>query len=61
MVPVLLDDSKMQRINMRFVATAWENRGPEIIVSQAFMALPLRFKEAAIWHEVGHVHYEQFP
>jgi hypothetical protein len=25
---------------------------------QAFMALPLSFRESEIWHEVGHIHYE---
>jgi hypothetical protein len=58
MVPVLLDDPLMQRISMRFLATSWGSRGPEIIVSDAFMALPMNFREAAIWHEVGHIHHE---
>jgi hypothetical protein len=57
-VPVRLADSLMQRISMRFVATSWGERGPEIMVSKAFMALPMNFREAAIWHEVGHIHYE---
>jgi len=58
MVPVLLDDSEMQRISMRFLATSWGRRGPEIMVNNAFMALPMNFREAAIWHELGHIHYE---
>jgi hypothetical protein len=57
-VPLLLDDALMQRINMRFLATSWGNRGPEITVSDAFMALPLNFREAGIWHEIGHIHHE---
>src|SRR3972149_3742765 len=58
MVPILLDDAQMQRISMRFLVTSWGDRGPEIIVSHTFMALPLSFREAALWHEIGHIHYE---
>jgi hypothetical protein len=57
-VPLLLDDSMIKKINMRFLATSWSNRGPEIVVSKGFMALPLTFREAGIWHEIGHIHHE---
>ena len=59
-VPVYLDDPKMQSINMRFLVSSWGNQGPFILVSQAFMALPLTFKETGIWHEIGHIHFEHF-
>lgn len=58
MIPVRLDDFEMRRSSMRFLASSWGRGGPEIVVSNAFMALPINFREAAIWHEVGHIHYE---
>jgi hypothetical protein len=57
-VPVLLDDALMKQICMRFLVTSLGSRGQEIIVSEAFMILPRTFREAAIWHEMGHVHHE---
>lgn len=57
MVPVLLDDELMKRISMRFLATLWGNLGSEITISEAFRALPKDFREAGIWHEMGHIHH----
>jgi hypothetical protein len=57
-VPLLLDDALMQKINMRFLATSWGDRGPKITISFAFMTLPLNFREVGIWHEIGHIYYE---
>ena len=58
LVPVMLDDELMQRISMRYLATSWNNLGPQIIASRAFTTLPQNFKDAGIWHEMGHVHHE---
>jgi Zn-dependent protease with chaperone function len=58
MIPVRLDDIEMQRSSMRFLASSWGRGGPEIVVSSAFLALQINLREAAIWHEVGHIHYE---
>lgn len=59
-IHILLDDELMERISMRFVATSWGDRGPEIHVSSAFMTLSRELREAGIWHEVGHVHYKHY-
>lgn len=58
MVPVLLDDDKMKQICMRFLVTSWGIRGPEITVSKAFGDLQQDFREAGIWHEIGHIHHQ---
>jgi hypothetical protein len=55
---ILFDEALMQKISMRFLVSSWGSQGPEITVSRAFMDLPRAFREAAIWHEIGHVHYE---
>jgi hypothetical protein len=52
------DDNLMKRINMRFMVSSWEDQGPIIHVSSAFMSLPRSIGEAGIWHEVGHIHFE---
>ena len=52
------DDNLMKRINMRFMVSSWEDQGPIIHVSSAFMNLPRSIGEAGIWHEVGHIHFE---
>lgn len=57
-VPVLLDDELMQRISMRYLVSSWDDQGPQIIVSRAYTSLPQPYKEAGIWHEIGHVHHE---
>ena len=57
-VPILLDDALMNRISMRFLVSHWNSLGPEILVSCAFMDLPLQFREAGVWHEMGHIHHE---
>jgi len=57
-VDILLDDRLMKRIKMRFLASQWDSTGPKILVSNAFMVIPRSFREAGIWHEVGHIHHE---
>ena len=57
-VPVLVDDELMTRISMRFLVTSWGSRGPAITASKDFTALGREFKEAGIWHEMGHIHHE---
>ena len=57
-VPILLDDAQLTQANMRFLLHHWTDRGPEILTSSAFMNLPQRWREAGIWHEMGHVHHE---
>lgn len=59
-VPILLDDELMKRASMRFLVSSWNSRGPEITVSEVFMTLRQDFKEAGIWHEMGHIHHEHF-
>jgi hypothetical protein len=57
-VPVLLDDELMQQIGMRFLVTSWGAQGPSILVSGAFSDLPQHFRDAGIWHEMGHIHHK---
>lgn len=57
-VPVLLDDSRMEKIKMRLLASYWDDKGPAIFVSTAFMKIPRDLREAGIWHEMGHIHHE---
>lgn len=57
-VSILLDDALMKSLSMRFLVSHWNPRAPEIIVSSDFMSLPSQFREAGIWHEIGHIHYE---
>ena len=57
-IPVLHDDDLMKRIDMRFLVSIWEENGPKIYVSTAYINLPRSFGETGIWHEVGHIHYE---
>jgi hypothetical protein len=59
-VKILLDDEIMGKKKMRFLATTWGARGPEIFVSSLFLAIPKKLREAGIWHEIGHIHYEHF-
>lgn len=55
---ILLDDDLMKKINMWFLVSTWDNSGPKIFVSTEFMIIPRVFREAGIWHEVGHIHHE---
>lgn len=57
-IPVMLDDALMKQIGMRYIVSSWDCRGPVITVSVGFIVLPLEFREAGIWHEVGHIHFE---
>ena len=57
-IPVLLDDDLMKRIDMRFLVSIWEETGPKIYVSNAYLNLPRALGETGIWHEVGHIHYK---
>jgi hypothetical protein len=56
-IPILAADDWMRSINMRFLVVRGLDSKPHIVVSDLFMALPISFREAAIWHEIGHVHY----
>ena len=57
-IRIALDDETLSAAHMRFLSLTYYNANPAILVSTAFMNLPLNTREAAIWHEVGHVHYE---
>jgi hypothetical protein len=57
-IPVLLDDDLMQRIDTRFMVSIWEKTGPKIYVSTAYINLPREIGETGIWHEVGHIHHK---
>ena len=57
-IPVLLDDDLMKRIDMRFLVSIWEKTGPKIYASAAYINLPRAVGEVGIWHEVGHIHYK---
>jgi len=57
-IPVFLDDVWIQQARMRLLVVAYVDDNPCIIVSQAFMDLPRDLRDAGIWHEVGHVHFE---
>ena len=57
-IPVLLDDDLMKRIDTRCMVSIWEKTGPKIYVSTAYINLPREIGETGIWHEVGHIHYE---
>ena len=57
-IPVLLDDDLMKRIDTRFLVSIWEETGPKVYVSAAYVNLPRAVGEVGIWHEVGHIHYK---
>ena len=58
-VPILLDDDQLERGHMRLIGSRLiENDLPEIIVSSEFMKLPSKLREAAVLHEIGHIHLE---
>jgi hypothetical protein len=57
-IHIYCDDNLMKSKNMRFMVSNWEDKGPIIHVSNAFINLPRSIGEAGIWHEVGHVHFE---
>lgn len=58
-IPVYLDENEIQRARMRLLALTYDrDRNPKIIVGNALMALPRAMRTAAVWHEVGHVHFE---
>lgn len=59
-IHILLDDDLLNEINMRFLVSTWEKTGPKIYVSTAFMKLSQELREGAVWHEVGHIHYEHY-
>jgi len=59
-IQIVLDDILIKKINMRFLASNWNDTGPTIYVSTAFMMLSCRLREAGIWHEVGHIHHEHY-
>lgn len=54
---IFLGDEVLKKINTPLLVTEWTATGPKIRVSPAFMAIPRSLREAAIWHEVGHIHY----
>ncbi len=57
-IPVIRDDATLADASMRFLFVSWDNQGPRITVNGCFLSLPKIWREAALWHEVGHVHYE---
>jgi hypothetical protein len=58
-IPIVLDEDGMQSSNRRLVCCKPdENSQPTILVSSEFMKLSQNLREAGIWHEVGHVHFE---
>ncbi len=57
-IPVILDDDLMKRIDTRFLVSIWEKTGPKIYVSSTYISFPREVEEIGIWHEVGHIHYE---
>lgn len=56
-IEIIKNDVLMKKMRERFLASE-DGEPPIINVSRAFMKLPLNMREAAIWHEVGHIHYE---
>ena len=57
-IPIVHDDILMEKMNMRLLVAKWEDTGPIIYVSTAFMAITRKLQEAGIWHEIGHIHHE---
>ena len=57
-VKILLNDQIIKKIKMRFLATSWDASGPQVWVSSLFLSIPQNLREAGIWHEIGHIHYE---
>lgn len=49
---IILDDKHMRKINMRYLGTSWNLRGPIIYVSKQFIQLSEDMKLAGILHEV---------
>jgi len=56
--PVVLDDELMKKDRMRFIAVSGIRPQETIVVSNEFMDLAVGLREAGIWHEVGHVHFD---
>lgn len=56
-VPIVLDDAELERAGFRLLAQEYDGGKPSIVVSSTFMSLPENLREAAIWHEMGHVHH----
>ena len=56
--PVVLDDGLIKEWRMRFLAYSGRRPQDTIFVSNEFMDLAVGLREAAIWHEVGHVHFD---
>lgn len=59
-IPIACNNALLSRINMRFIVSGSEDNRLAIIVNEAFLSLPKVWREAGVWHEVGHVHYEHF-
>ena len=57
-IPIICDNRLIEKINMRFIATNWRAEGPRIILNDSLLSMSLEIIEAAIWHEIGHVHYK---
>ncbi len=59
-IRVIQNDALMQKINMRFIVSTWTDGEPHAIVTSGFLQLAHEYKDAAIWHEVGHIHHEHY-
>ena len=56
-IAVVRNDETLTRIRMRYIATTEEAGEPLILVSDEFLNFPRPEREAALWHEVGHIHH----
>lgn len=56
-IGISLGDDLLKKLKMRLLMTEWTTSGPKIRVSTAFTTIPRSLREAAVWHEVGHIHH----
>jgi hypothetical protein len=57
-IEIICDNGLLQNIRFRFLAVSWNEQGPQIFLHTDIFHWPQEVINAAIWHEVGHIHYE---
>lgn len=57
-IRIMKNDPDFEKTKFRLIAHAWGENGPAIYGKELFFQLEDYAKEALIWHEVGHIHYE---
>lgn len=59
-VPVLCSPELLAGAGMQIAMLAHRNDKPHIFIGDAFRSLPVDCCLAALWHEIGHIHFRHY-